>query len=120
MTENLKPCPFCGNEARARAQHWDDGSHVWWVECAACGAEGMRCDDGQHALDAWNTRVQIPGEVCEIEGIGETGPLSLIEERTCEAKLCCDGFYRCTECGQVMLPFNNYCSNCGAKVMRHG
>ena len=52
----LKPCPFSKGEARPMAQHWDDGSHVWWVECRVCGAEGKRCDDIFEAIDAWNTR----------------------------------------------------------------
>lgn len=55
----VKSCPFCGGKAHMRAQHWDDGSHVWWVECTVCGAEGMRCDDAQHAIDAWNMRISI-------------------------------------------------------------
>ena len=100
MTDELKPCPFCGNEARVRAQHWDDGSHVWWVECAACEAEGMRCDDGQHAIDAWNTRA----------------------ERTCTMAHEGERLWLCSRCGSYYeradaYPYK-YCPRCGAKVVR--
>lgn len=105
MTQELKPCPFCGGEAHVLAQHWDDGSHVWWVECAACGAEGMRCDDGQHAIDAWNTRA----------------------ERTCTFEPESSGLlgqYKCSSCNDTvrlaslkMLERLHYCPNCGTKVV---
>ena len=100
----LKPCPFCGGEAHVMAQHWDDGSHVWWVECRACGAEGKRCDDGLEAIDAWNMR----------------------DERTCECvpeyqKSPIDGktivLHRCSACHWLMRPHMDYCPNCGAKVV---
>ena len=58
MTEELKPCPFCGGEAKT--------SHDNWVGCTKCDA-GM--DLGHFVVDGkateatrlWNTRTpQLP------------------------------------------------------------
>lgn len=62
----------------------------------------------------------IPGEVCELEGTGELGPLPVIEERTCKQKRLfnlmsreCDGEYY--QWRDEEMP--NFCPNCGAKVV---
>lgn len=88
----FKPCPFCGS-GRVIMKDTYLGSKM--VVCIDCGVGTGDYVTGEYAVDVWNTRA----------------------ERTCEAKLCCDGFYRCTECGHSMLPSSNYCPNCGAKVV---
>ena len=101
----LRPCPFCGGEAHVMAQHWDDGSHVWWVECRACGAEAKRCDDGLEAIDAWNTRAE---RTCKQEerGWGTEGD---------HARVWLTCGHDCMVPTVQDLP--NYCPNCGAKVV---
>ena len=53
---NLKPCPFCGGEARMM-----DMGYPHWVYCKTCGARvhgGKYGDEGEQAsADAWNRRV---------------------------------------------------------------
>lgn len=101
----LKPCPFCGGEAHPMAQHWDDGSHVWWVECKVCGAEGKRCDDGLEAIDAWNTRVE---RTCEFKPF--KGPISDTDEEGNRQGVC-------SVCSAYMHEQFCYCPNCGRKVV---
>ena len=46
----LKPCPFCGGEAR-----WANDDENW-IECSYCGVETRFFDDTQEAIKAWNRR----------------------------------------------------------------
>lgn len=50
---DLKPCPFCGGEARMESV--DLG--VFWVECKNCYAETICADTEDEAAAAWNRRV---------------------------------------------------------------
>lgn len=110
MTE-LKPCPFCGGEARQHAAFACGASDMVgvYVECDGCGAcsktawgEGAQ----ERSAAAWNSRAErtccIAEEVDEVET--ELGP---IEVRT----------YLCGECHGRMAPDDAYCPNCGAKVV---
>ena len=49
MSETLKPCPFCGGEARMH----DNGMEVVCVSCESCGPF---CDTKAEAIAAWNAR----------------------------------------------------------------
>ena len=59
MTEELKPCPFCGgtNVTMARIPTWDTRS--WrYVSCrnSDCQAEGPADLRESGAIEKWNTR----------------------------------------------------------------
>ena len=58
MSENLKPCPFCGGEADCNDTGIcdKDGNSLWWVECLWCGisTNGHSCI--QEAMKTWNRR----------------------------------------------------------------
>ena len=61
----LKPCPFCGGEAKRRnMQVCEDGCESW-VECTSCFATTDRLDSpmGLDASGLWNTRADLPKEV---------------------------------------------------------
>lgn len=55
----LKPCPFCGGEATLHDE--SDCGDGWMVYCpsneCSIAAETMRYEKPQHAIEAWNTRV---------------------------------------------------------------
>ena len=57
MSEELKPCPFCGGESRLMAQHFTDDSHIFWIGCRRCGMEGPHMHDDESAIVAWNGMV---------------------------------------------------------------
>lgn len=59
MSEELKPCPFCGGRAVESETH---AAQHWWysVECLLCGAEITEAVAAE-AITAWNTRT--PSEV---------------------------------------------------------
>lgn len=46
----LKPCPFCGGEARFA--NTDEN----WIACVDCGAETTFFDTKEEAIEAWNRR----------------------------------------------------------------
>ena len=48
MTE-LKPCPFCGGEAKLSSNGKE-------VVCLGCEALGPFCDTEAEAIEAWNRR----------------------------------------------------------------
>lgn len=58
MSEQLKPCPFCGGSAIARA----DGYGSFWCCCDDCGASTgeVGVENQQQADERWNKRVAAP------------------------------------------------------------
>ena len=52
MSEELKPCPFCG------ATFLGVQPGGWWVWCENCGAEGPAKHTREESIAAWNRRVK--------------------------------------------------------------
>lgn len=111
MTEELKPCPFCGYRARVEATRDAVGDYQGYVECMDCGATvygpgDMKDDESamHEARKEWNKRA----------------------ERTCRMGAPIDGEYLCSECGHLNRETYRgdkgwfpprYCAHCGAKVV---
>ena len=53
MSEELKPCPFCGNKGR---HVWNEGDRVDQVYCVACNAEVAGRPWRGGAVASWNKR----------------------------------------------------------------
>lgn len=49
--EELKPCPFCGNED-VHSGYDNQDVFIYCNECSACCADG----DGLNLMQIWNTR----------------------------------------------------------------
>ncbi len=108
MSDELKPCPFCGGEAKA---FYCEESGTFDVQCQQCGAIpfiGSRTSERKTMADviaAWNARA----------------------EHTCRIEPAKDGGWYCSECHvwispspmanatEYLLP--RWCPNCGAKVV---
>lgn len=61
MTEELKPCPFCGGsdsdcfieDGTGEGQYW------YYVECRCCECRSGFYDIDKDAISAWNTRAEM-------------------------------------------------------------
>ena len=63
MSDDLKPCPFCGGEAEFSLGKTGDGKDWHYVECSECEAMGPRVQYADHNIDVkgaladtWNRR----------------------------------------------------------------
>ena len=66
--EKLKPCPFCGGEAKVKA--YSNGYNIWYrVRCVDCGVEQDGIRNGyygeEEAIEAWNRRTETHEERTE-------------------------------------------------------
>lgn len=57
MIEELKPCPFCGEETDINiAILSGDTNDTYYAVCGVCGAEGPAGFDAKGAAFLWNKR----------------------------------------------------------------
>lgn len=127
MSDELKPCPFCGGEARAfRCEE----SGTFDVQCQQCGAIpfiGSRTSEKKTMADviaAWNTRAAVADEQFAV-AVHDGRAWQVVRE--CEMREAhwddgeCVWGCRCSECGHRFTYETgstwNYCPNCGAKVV---
>lgn len=95
MTEELKPCPFCGGEAELDwGSATDIGGDLYqsgWVSCknADCGAsiDIDSINDNNNSIDLankWNQRTSTIGTLKVELSTTDTGLLSKLDEIICD------------------------------------
>lgn len=52
----LKPCPFCGTEAKYGTEEFRHGT-TYNIYCETCGAEIARLDENE-VIETWNRRIE--------------------------------------------------------------
>ena len=65
MTDELKPCPFCGGKAEFEK---DEG---WFVFCEKCGSMTVLFDTKPEAKETWNSRPIEDAQAAEIKRLRE-------------------------------------------------
>lgn len=99
----LKPCPFCGGRAVVRAFTI---SRSFVVCCEDCPIGFLvPYDSEEEAVEAWNTRAE---RTCRVVKNSRKYVLSDGTELFDDGCSICNGYIGAGE---------NYCSNCGAKVV---
>ena len=107
MTEELKPCPFCGGEAKVMR---DKCIEVYFVgcsndKCLGFSALGWTYETAEEAIKAWNNRNE---RICKMIPNGDADFAATLA---------------CSVCGNVESVYAissdefNYCPHCGAKVV---
>jgi hypothetical protein len=71
MSDELKPCPFCGSTEVTDMQY--DGD--FWVQCAGCN-----CSTQAESHKAWNARAQPSDGALTNEGVEPVGELRELAE----------------------------------------
>ena len=57
--EELKPCPFCGGEAKLHEQKHREYASTYYVECKNCECKTIEFLNKDDACERWNTRKPI-------------------------------------------------------------
>ena len=111
--DELRPCPFCGGEAKLRFFHIKPANapelKQWSIEheCVAMRSVIFSNECEADAIKAWNTRHE---STCRIMDENETIHKAGDSEE----------FYEpagvCSECGDF-IPIRSFCPTCGARVI---
>jgi Lar family restriction alleviation protein len=69
MSDDLKPCPFCGGNAKRYYRADDSGwENTYWVGCTdGCGASTACYETKALAVTVWNTRIDTDDMADRIE-----------------------------------------------------
>lgn len=121
MSDELKPCPFCGGGARLL-----EAVGEAWARCTTCGASSAMfggIDGAGKAVAAWNARAAVDdeqfatavhdGRAWQVVRECHVAAHSVNGSDVCESCDLCDfGWHRSVN----DKPFG-FCPNCGAKVV---
>ena len=123
MTDELKPCPFCGGDAMTC---FDDERMIFRhsVECIVCGGRSGWYSTKEVAATAWNARAAVTDEQFSL-AVHDGEAWQVV--RTCRNI----GFetgddFKCSACGEaynesddMAMPASriDWCFSCGAKVV---
>lgn len=117
MTDELKPCPFCGGEADLIM-----GANWYQVGCRKCDittATMPMYDNVDRAVALWNTRIAATDE--QFSMAVHDGEI-WIKKRTCRnlyrsGSELGEGGFRCSLCDcEAYGTEPNFCYSCGAEV----
>lgn len=57
MSNELKPCPFCGTPVEVDEDKFIRGDSLFRIECMGCGIHSGAFDDKNELIEVWNRRV---------------------------------------------------------------
>lgn len=119
MSDELKPCPFCGGENVTN--EFDDPFYS--VICGICGASSAFSDE-EGAVRLWNARAAVTDEQFA-QAVHDGRAWQAVRE--CRMSPARGGGWYCSECSVWVAPgpmanateylAPRYCPNCGAKVV---
>lgn len=131
MSDELKPCPFCGGEAtfaaHATAEEMDYGIICRTMAVIGCDACEfcMSGETDEETVAKWNARAAVTDEQFSL-AVHDGRVWQVVRE--CRDVGTSSNFFRCSSCGcEIMHCVDgwkplymgevNFCPNCGAKVV---
>lgn len=102
---DLLPCPFCGGEAEILTAESMHGGYLFGIMCNDCRSRGDVYDTEAEAIAAWNSRAE---RTCHVTF--KRGAIYDVANYSC-----CG--YEFAESISEQSVAENYCPNCGAKVV---
>lgn len=123
MSDELKPCPFCGSdEIEYKPTYSGGGESHGLMRCLECGCTVPTSEFGKHVKEPyseWNRRAE---RTCRVE----VERRKLSQTQTAIVKTCSGCGFEFGVEKENTLPFEvtlnvvvppNYCPNCGARVI---
>lgn len=120
MSDELKPCPFCGGEAEMR----EGSSTKPYIRCKRCGCRTGSSRYRGNLAKAWNARADATDEQFAM-AVHDGRAWQVVRE--CRMSPARGGGWYCSGCGVWVAPgpmanatehlAPRYCPNCGAKVV---
>ena len=119
MSYGLKPCPFCGGEARIIAKPYEPKVCVGCDDDTCLGFSGLGWlyDSEKEATEAWNRRAE---RTCRMVDCGSHDTCVVNSELSDGNIMSMEfGYRQCSDCGAFVFdcPTVHYCPICGAKVV---
>ena len=112
MSETLKPCPFCGGDAKIKCGEIVNRYNTavyrhYHVECMSCGVDTRYFDTEADAIEAWNRAMgERTAKVIEHDAsITDTDGYKYQRSE-----------YLCGACKKKVLGGDEYCSHCGCRL----
>lgn len=63
----LKPCPFCGGEAKISTYDWGYSVKEYWIYCHSCDCASGSYHSKEEAIETWNRRKPMDDIVERLE-----------------------------------------------------
>ena len=108
MSDELRPCPFCGSKPKLDYLDYNEPKHQWFIRCGSdhddCIVHPfLWCESEETAIAVWNKRDERG--TCHVTKVAKLN----------------DNYGFKLSCGHSMVnPFDdhpNYCPWCGAEVV---
>ena len=116
MSNELKPCPFCGGEADLEhytVGSWDDPEDRYDVNCLSCLASIESKSTEAEAIEAWNRRA----DVAKNATTPEVRTAKVIDKSVGRHSISdFDWIGKCEKCGNEIQYSFDFCPYCGVKL----
>lgn len=118
MSNELKPCPFCGNKYLWLEDIGIRGTARYYVICTTCGAKSNFEKTPEEAMKKWNERGEQTCSITDLNS-GEVADYECREHiKHCESCHHDFGYVLYNEDGDTWMDEQpRFCPNCGAKVV---
>lgn len=124
MTDELKPCPFCGGDAKIKCGEIVNRYNTavyrhYHVECMSCGVDTRYFDTEADAIEAWNLRAERTAKIRQtVEELKAAEPerkkgkwSNYKDEHCCSVCKC----VVISDCWDDEIRYD-YCPYCGAEM----